>query len=253
MIYQPIPERRCTKCGSIYPRTLEYFARSAIHNEYLRPECKCCHNKEGRDYKRKHRQEIRNKSRAYNRAHKDDHKQYRIEHRTKIVSYLRQYNATHTEENRQRNKRYHARKADERHKKNRQWARNNPDKIRSAGAKRRTLKRNLPATFTHADWQRALDYWHGCCAYCGNPPSLFDRQTVLHQEHHIPLSPNYELIETNPGYVAENILPACQGCNYQKKNKNPEQWLIQRFGAHKAKQILKHIRDYFEWIKQQRS
>lgn len=94
------------------------------------------------------------------------------------------------------------------------------------------------------EWQNALTYWHGVCAYCGNPPSLFDYNKVLHQDHFVP-------IVLGGGYTSDNMLPACQSCNFSKNDKEPKLWLIERFGKYKGSQILKRIQDYFEWLKHQ--
>lgn len=119
-----------------------------------------------------------------------------------------------------------------------QYYKNNTGKHREKSNRRNTKKRQLIADFTDADWQYALDYWHGACAYCGHGPSLFDRNYVLHQEHHIPL-------KRGGGYTVTNIVPACQSCNFNKSGKDPEQWMVERFGKKKSKAILARIHDYF--------
>lgn len=48
--------RTCSKCGKIYPLTVEYFAKNQSTNtggdKYFRPECKQCTSKAGRGISR---------------------------------------------------------------------------------------------------------------------------------------------------------------------------------------------------------
>ncbi len=118
---------------------------------------------------------------------------------------------------------------------------NNPEVYKEKGGRRRAKERLLAADFTNAHWQKSLEWWHGACAYCGHGPSLFDLHFVLQQEHHIP-------IKRGGGYTPANIIPACQNCNFSKSGKDPEQWIIQRFGKKKSNAILARIKAYFEWI-----
>jgi 5-methylcytosine-specific restriction endonuclease McrA len=73
---------------------------------------------------------------------------------------------------------------------------------------------------------------------------LFDRNTVLHQEHHIPVA-------KGGGYTPNNILPACQSCNLSKGSRDPVEWLVNQFGQRKANAILKRIEGYFAWVEVQ--
>jgi 5-methylcytosine-specific restriction endonuclease McrA len=120
----------------------------------------------------------------------------------------------------------------------------NPEVYKEKGERRRAQKEALAADFTNKHWQYGLQYFYGACAYCGNGPSLFDRNYVLHQEHYIPLT-------RKGGYTPTNIVPACQDCNFKKHGKNPEQWIMQRFGKRKGEVIVKRIHAYFEWIVKQ--
>lgn len=99
----------------------------------------------------------------------------------------------------------------------------------------------LEANFTLEDWQRAKDYFGGCCAVCGKPPNEF-RQIVA--DHWYPLTRGH-------GTVASNIVPLCHvvhrppgepsSCNGSKNAKLPEAWLVQRYGEDEAKVILARL------------
>lgn len=110
--------------------------------------------------------------------------------------------------------------------------------------RRRAKKLALPHTFTLSEWRQAVAYWDGRCAYCGNPPSLFDKTYVLHQDHWIPLN-NPDC----PGTVSSNMLPVCQTCNLSKKACDPVVWLQGRFGKRIARTIEDKVLKYFEWTR----
>jgi hypothetical protein len=57
--------------------------------------------------------------------------------------------------------------------------------------------------------QRFAQFDHACC-YCG-------ARGDLHQEHFLPIS-------KGGTHVLSNLLPACQPCNYSKRDYDPEAW-----------------------------
>lgn len=115
---------------------------------------------------------------------------------------------------------------------------NHPLSNRRKIQRRQANKQRLEASFTDKDWIRALKYFNETCAYCGNGPSLFDHHKTLQQDHYIPIS-------KGGGYIRENIVPACQTCNCEKSNNDPEMWCIKRFGKKSAKIIINRIERYF--------
>lgn len=205
MLYIPFPFKRCTKCNMYYPPTPEFFGWEKRRKSIIRSRCKLCHNA--------------------------DNKDYRTSHTTQISEYTKGWKKAHPEKAK---------------KSKRQWAKrfrlSHPDKERIRNAKRKAKRRALPATFKDTDWQNAINYFHGGCAYCGQPPQLWDSPRVLHQDHFIPAS-------KGGGYTPDNIVPACYLCNISKSNKNVEQWMVTYFCARKARIAIKRIQGYFEWIK----
>jgi hypothetical protein len=78
--------------------------------------------------------------------------------------------------------------------------------------------------FNSQDWQYALNYFEGKCAYCGQPPQTTDNYQVLQRDHCIPSS------RKGPHH-AGNVVPACQGCNSSKGDRDLDEWLNWRFGT----------------------
>lgn len=274
-----IPQKRCSVCKQPYPATKEFFGVHVKHLDGLRSECRNCQrirNKQwkidnpdkvklsGKRYRidnrekkrvtdKKWREENSDKWKEYSRKstsrwrekhperNKASKKRYYLNNADVISAKSRQRYWDDPDKNRIKSKLYRENNRDELKEKNKIWRIKHPDNVRINNQRRTARKRDLPSTLTEQNWQHALAHFHGCCAYCSNPPSLFDLHTILHQEHHKPLS-------KGGGYTPDNILPACQSCNLSKRAKSPEIWLIERFGKRKAKVILKRIQDYFASI-----
>lgn len=86
----------------------------------------------------------------------------------------------------------------------RTYHKTHPGESKVLRERRRARKRAAPTfEFTDQDWQKLVNRFRGCCAYCG------ERSFELQREHVIPLS-------RGGSHGAGNILPACPTCNYQK-------------------------------------
>lgn len=208
--------KRCTgPCRRELPATSEYFHKKMSGKYGLEARCKEC---------------IRANQTAYNAAHRENRHTYNVEHRAEIAAYNAQ--------NREKRRIYNNEHREER----RAYVRSPQGKVVFAAARhrRRARKHNLSDTFTSADWQRALDYFGGCCAVCGRPVGLWH---TIAADHWIPLSS-----PDCPGTVPTNIIPLCHGvsgCNNSKLNAEPTDWLVRKFGKRKAKKIMAHIETYF--------
>ena len=123
---------------------------------------------------------------------------------------------------------------------------NNKQKLAAIRNKRRAKKRSLPKSFTADQWRNALNYFNGCCAVCGRPLNdLFGTHRAA-RDHWIPVSYDGD---DNPGTVATNMLPLCQGvdgCNNKKRDKMPGVWLREQYPEREAIEIETRINEYFE-------
>lgn len=114
--------------------------------------------------------------------------------------------------------------------------------------KRRARKRALPDDLTREQWVFALQYFDYRCAVCGRTEDLWTR---IVKDHWVPLT-------SGGGTTASNIVPLCHskkgnpagevGCNSSKHNKEPMEWLVERFGQRKAKKIITRIETYFQAV-----
>jgi hypothetical protein len=209
MIYQPIPVLRCPKCRRYIPATLSNFTSAPKRKLGLYTYCREC-----------------------DRAH---HSQWEAQNRDKRLKQKGEaalrYRAKHPEKVKQINS-----------KSGKTYFQGHKIEAYVRGARRRAKEKGLPSTLTNDDWNRALSYFGGFCAYCGRPAGFWH---TLAQDHFVP-------VNKGGGYTPDNIVPACHGvdgCNNSKNNNDPADWLTRKFGKRKANAILKRIREYFEWIK----
>lgn len=265
------------------PATTDYFARDRSRKSGLQPRCKACHKKyddERREqrlqYYQDNREYILERRKRYHRKHREREvaysRRWHRENRERSLEYYRRYYRENIEQRRAAGRAAYWENREQRRVYNQQWYQNNLPKVRAyyranrekfrERGKRRTpeqkrlikqryraRKTGLPDTFTKEEWARALDYFHGCCAVCGRQLNdLFGEHTAA-MDHWIPLSSS-----ECPGTVATNMLPLCHGldgCNNAKAGRMPEEWLNERYGRRKAKQILERITAYFKWAEEQ--
>jgi hypothetical protein len=198
-------------------------------------------------YSDKNKEQRHSYRQNYYLAHRDkalaDAKKYHQEHKTERQQYNKTYGPKHYQANKTkisaRHKKYWRNNREHLNDWQRKHYRKQPEKFQNNWQRRRTRKRQLPATFTTEDWSRCLDYWHGCCAYCGNQRKLW--QTELAQDHFVP-------VEKGGPYTPTNIVPACNGidgCNQSKGTQDAYEWMIERFGKKQAAIRLRLIQAYF--------
>lgn len=234
--------KRCSQCKRYYPRTTEYFHKCNHRVDGLNNWCKQCrheHHVANRERKREYdaRYVEINKSRILERS-----RQYRITHAEEIGIRKRARYKKNRRKILAQQKEAYATRPDIHERVNKT--------ANIAWHRRRARLRHLPDTLTTTQWDAALTYFGGCCAICGRPPGLWH---VIAKEHWIPLS---DPRQDNPGTVATNILPMCHavkdgdsGCNNSKSNKDPIEWLNESLGKRKARERLRVIEEYFEWVR----
>jgi hypothetical protein len=208
--------RICKQCGVEYPLTSEFwYTRDKPKPRFSTP-CKTCACQNRRDdYVENRDKRLATQSRYYQRNKEA------IDRRNKT------YQKTHKEQVR----RYH-----------RNYAKNNPEKLLVWRNRTRTRNLDLPNTLTAEQINVAFAYFRNTCAVCGNNLGDSPETAKRHLDHWIALA---DPRSDNPGTVAANMLPLCIHCNLSKKSKDPEQWLVKRFGGEVAGKILARIQAYF--------
>ena len=251
--------KRCTRCGTDYPATFEFFHKCSKSPDGFTYQCKRCTAAYAQKRRAEHRDEInaRNLEGYYRNREQwsETHRDWLARNAEHVKQYKREYNERNQEQIRESEKRYRDANRDKRIKGLARWRDRNKQYVsdynreysQSARGKatvhrRLARKHELPDTLTSDDWSRCLDYWHGVCAYCGAQQDFWH---VIEADHYVPLSSS-----DCPGTIPENMLPACKACNTSKGHRPPEQWMVDKFGKRKAAQIAARILAYFDWIRQ---
>lgn len=117
------------------------------------------------------------------------------------------------------NKKYRIENAIEIRKYQKQYKKENRDKVNIINQKRRARKNNLPTTLTNESWERTLIHFNYECAYCGMTEKEHLQETgqLLHQDHIIPIA-------KQGGYEKYNIVPCCRSCNSSKGTQDFRDW-----------------------------
>lgn len=286
---EPNTFKTCSQCGTVKPATYEYFYRARANKDGLSNPCIECRSRNAKGdpsraqrlYKRSvelHGRETlnaisretarRNPERKREVAlasyyrHRDEilarQKKLRAENAKKKREWLREHpklprirTAEEIEESHElrknSSKRYRKRHPDRIKAQYARYQRNNLEKIRAKKQRRTARLKSLPATFAFSDWQCCLDYFDNRCAVCGRPRGFWH---TIAMDHWIPLSN-----PICPGTIPTNIIPLCHalkdgtGCNNSKNNRDPVEWLTEKFGKRKANKILKRIQAYFDSLK----
>lgn len=249
--------KTCTKCGETYPATVEYFYRDKTRSDGLFPHCKRCKLKDAHEYHIKTREQKREYD--YNYRHfRRDHllqlkRMYYIEKRESLLEYQREYRKSNPEIIRERKHQYYVAHRDQirirRQTQNREYRLANRERYRIHQSNRNARKRSLPDGFTLEQQAFALEYFGNVCAVCRRPFYDLFSERVLALDHWVPLSS-----DDCPGTTATNMIPLCHGidgCNNSKGSRDPEKWLISRFGKRKTREILQRIEAYFEAVREE--
>lgn len=88
--------------------------------------------------------------------------------------------------------------------------RDDPEYREKKIASDRAYKDQLVGDLTAEDWQEAIDFFEGTCAYCGSTEKLY-------REHIEPVSKQGLNVKCN-------VIPACIRCNSSKNNRDMEEW-----------------------------
>ena len=226
------PTRRaCNLCHQEFPRTAEFWNKQPRRADGLDETCKTCAKKRARDWY------ITNKERAtaqrlgYRQENRDAVLAAKLRHRAanrdRINAQQRAAHAANPQKKRAKAKRYRLDHPDEvaakkradylanaevLKQRGRDWAKNNPERVKLRIARRRSAQKNAPGHFTKADLAAQFEKQEGKCFYCHE-----DLQGVGTIDHYVPLSKG----GTN---WPCNIVLACWPCNNRKRAKLPSEF-----------------------------
>lgn len=263
-----VPQKRCNRCGVVKPLTDFHKLTSASDGH--KGDCKVCLNADqlarrnadpikyalkDKAYRENNKDKVKNSKKKWTEENAEYIKvkahQHYIDHKSEKQEYDKKRYVENPEKAKVRSTQWKDNNPDLAKLAERKWKDANPDKILKYSQAARTRKKNLPYTLTNQQWEACLSYWDDRCCVCGRKAGFWN---LIVKEHWIALA---DPRPDNPGTVANNILPMChsingshgQGsCNQSKRNRDPVDWLTNKYGKRKASAILKRITAYFEFV-----
>lgn len=238
----------CTKCGKELPATLEYFSSRKRNKDGLHELCKVCRTERDKQYRQAHYSEYRTNRAIYERENRERidaaNKAYAEAHRERKSEMGKQWYLKNKERKSDMVKKWVADNKERRIKTITLWRethkdkymaiiskykKNHPERSVMAEERRRSIKKQLPATLTNDQWEDTKKHFGYKCAYCG-------AEVALSQDHFIALT-------NGGGYTPNNIIPACKRCNSSKNNKSFEEWYPTReyYSAEREASILRVV------------
>ena len=184
--------KHCGECKQHKPATPEYFKRDSGKYDGLNSWCKEC-------------------SKSYDEENKDRRADYDKRYYLENIDKIKQYKEDNKERRRKWNMTWRLENKEHIAEYSKRYKQENRDRVNITTQRRHARIAQLPHTLTLEEWEDALEFFNYSCAYCG----ISDER--LHQEHIIP-------IVKGGGYIADNIIPACQSCNSSKHARDMEEW-----------------------------
>lgn len=200
--------KRCSKCGIEYPATKDNFCHDKARKDGWYPYCRRCHRKtplpetlpDG--MKRCSRcKEVKPKT-----------SEFFVLRKNRANSFDSRCRVCGTE----RYRIWRLENPDKMREAELRWRGEHPEKIRKYTHDRKSKKRDLPGTYTHAEIEAQLKRQGGKCYYadCGH----CDIKSSYEIEHVIPIT------RSGSRNDISNIVLCCRSCNSKKKDKLPHEW-----------------------------
>ena len=212
----------CNCCDNWFPCNEDYFYKVKNNTDGLRPDCKECTKKKSKQWQEN------NQERYYGYISERNSK------RGKEYYYLV-------------NKPWNEKNKDRKLKTQREWQKNNPEKLRYYGHVRTQTKKHK---IKKSEWFSCKEYFNNSCAYCGlhkdNHYRLWKgelKQFDLHKEH----------VDDKGANDLSNCVPSCQSCNSSKHDFKLEYWYNEEnpnYTEERMNKIIKWLdEDYKKYIK----
>lgn len=148
---------------------------------------------------------------------------------------------------------YKCAECSKRHKKQyrtRSRSKNTPSGVKKLeNMKIRSYEVGVDFDYSPTDWVNCKAFFNNACAVCGRNIFPLDATITLAPDHWQPIS-------KNGNSTPLNIIPLCHGlggCNNSKKDYDPIEWLLSRYGTRQANIILARVEAYFQFVRNNES
>lgn len=205
----------CTKCGTEYPLTAEYFYVQRCKPDGFQCWCKVCTKENDHIRRQKTRERRYTVSKEWKKNNPEKMraivKRGYQKNREKYLASNRAWAKRNPEKRKAINQRWLERTPHEKMQEHwRLFRERHPDRIQYQNARMRSVRKGLVSTLTADEWKVTLDYFNNECAYCGST-------LAIHKDHVVPCV-------KGGGFTKENIIPACPDCNNRKKARDMTEW-----------------------------
>ena len=266
--------KKCSKCGTPFPTTLEFFSARNGTRDGLHQQCRGCLSKHNKQHRENNAEETAERHRAYADKNKEKMKAYKKAHyeenKVEILAKQKDNYEANKDIISERGRGYYQVNKDKIKERNRQWQLNNIEKVK----KRKQDKGDIISLYQRQYYEANKEYyanhakqyrkdnseklnlykklrearkqklpstltvvqWEQLKEEFGNTCCYCGQVKKLTIEHFIPLDRLGEM-------TINNILPACSSCNSSKKNKDFNEWYpSQEYYSKKREQkILKYL------------
>ena len=225
--------KKCTKCGTEKPATIDFFPKRDSSKDGFRNECKLCKKEYIRNYYENNREHIIKKNVDYVKINREACQARRKKHALKNKDILDEKRKKHYQKNKEqisKKKKEYAEKNKEKNAKyHLEYARRNVDKCKIKRHKREAKLKSLPSTLTKNQWDYTVAHFNNSCVYCGS-------EEQIQQDHFVPLSKGGE-------FTHNNIIPACMKCNCSKQDQDFFEWYPnhKNYSKKRESKILKYL------------
>lgn len=172
--------------------------------------CKVCAKARTQKYREENREAVLAKKRAYAKspAGRAAHKRTTDKNRQQIYERERQRYAENPERYKEYRQRWYA-------KNWQRYYRENRERVKLWGHEHRRRLQVQGRGITPEEWMEKLASYEGLCHWCEEPHG-----EIPHMEHVMPVA-------LGGLHEIENVVPACQRCNFRKGIKHPDDWRVQ--------------------------
>lgn len=193
--------KACTKCGTEYPLTADYYPRNKNEKSGFSYWCKKCNAENTRKWQYDNPDKYRLSREQWKQKNPD-----------RVRKYAREYRRANPDKARAWDRRWQKAHPENMRANNHKWEQSNPDKKRERGRRRRALKHTAEGFHTEAEVQALYQQQQGRCFHCAS-----DLSAGFERDHWIPLS------RGGSDWIT-NIRLLCPPCNRTKNDKLPHEW-----------------------------
>lgn len=205
-----VDTKKCNKCGEHKLINKDFWHKKKGGKFGFEATCRICRTEYFREYSRKNRELIAEKSRERYKKNPEYFKNYYEDKKSKILSQRKQYRKENKEILSEYHQVYRSENAEKISNYKSIWRRVNSDKVNISRQRRRARLKHLPNDFTASDNELMMKYFQQKCC-------LSSSDLDIQLDHAMPIS-------KGGGTTKGNMIPLNSSLNSSKGNQNIFEW-----------------------------